>query len=446
MKSKYFHTIVFVFLCLSLLLLFHIPDAAGQSQYTLQGTAYNLPIPPNLTGAGLPYLNAGFSFPGYGSISYSPVTMYPSVHTSIPTYLNFPQSFGGLSFLNLGSPVSNLSFAGLPYGFGFQYPVRPVTKPTSTQEDIDHIGQFNFKVEIEGVYVGQFKNVEGLDSETEVVEYQTVDDLIWRKRPGRVKNSNITLREGVGLDSPPAEMADQTLNDFFSQWRQDILAGIVEGKKGAVVLYNREGKEILRYNIFGAWPSKWKGFSLDGKGNDVQVEEVTLVVQEIDPEIKKYSTHNLPHPNTNYELYLGDERLAVFEDASILTEPATEVIEYKDGDPTEGIPEYISLDGVHKILGKRPGRSKYANILLKRGYLDSGVLWEWYESIAKGAVAGIHKVGSVVVSKPGSIEPLGRYNFFEAWPSKWKGFTLDGKGNDVNVEEIELAVEKIERD
>ena len=38
-----------------------------------------------------------------------------------------------------------------------------------------------------------------------------------------------------------------------------------------------------------------------------------------------------------------------------------------------------------------------------------------------------------------------RYNFFEAWPAKWKGFTLDGKGNDVNVEEIELAVEKIER-
>jgi hypothetical protein len=32
-----------------------------------------------------------------------------------------------------------------------------------------------------------------------------------------------------------------------------------------------------------------------------------------------------------------------------------------------------------------------------------------------------------------------RYNFFEAWPSKWKGFTLDGKGTDVAVEEIEFA-------
>ena len=32
--------------------------------------------------------------------------------------------------------------------------------------------------------VGGFKNVEGLDSTTEVVEYQDGDDMILRKRPG----------------------------------------------------------------------------------------------------------------------------------------------------------------------------------------------------------------------------------------------------------------------
>ena len=31
--------------------------------------------------------------------------------------------------------------------------------------------------------------------------------------------------------------------------------------------------------------------------------------------------------------------------------------------------------------------------------------------------------------------------FFEAWPCKWKGFDLDGKGTDAVVEEIELSVE-----
>ena len=28
---------------------------------------------------------------------------------------------------------------------------------------------------------------------------------------------------------------------------------------------------------------------------------------------------------------------------------------------------------------------------------------------------------------------------FEAWPCKWKGFSLDGKGTDVAVEEVSVA-------
>ncbi len=35
----------------------------------------------------------------------------------------------------------------------------------------------------------------------------------------------------------------------------------------------------------------------------------------------------------------------------------------------------------------------------------------------------------------------GSYNFFEAWPSKWKGFSLDGKGNDTAIETVEIAHE-----
>ena len=46
----------------------------------------------------------------------------------------------------------------------------------------DHIGQFNFKMEIDGVTQAAFRNVEGLDSETEVIEYQDGDDMILRKR------------------------------------------------------------------------------------------------------------------------------------------------------------------------------------------------------------------------------------------------------------------------
>jgi phage tail-like protein len=134
----------------------------------------------------------------------------------------------------------------------------------------DHIGQFNFKVEIEGVTVGAFRNVEGLDSETEVVEYQDGDDIILRKRPGRTKYSNLTFKRGY------------VNTDELWQWRKKVIEGKVERKSGSVILCADDGTEVMRYNFFEAWPCKWKGFSLDGKGNDVTVEEVEMAVEKIE--------------------------------------------------------------------------------------------------------------------------------------------------------------------
>ena len=131
----------------------------------------------------------------------------------------------------------------------------------------DHIGQFNFRVEIDGVTQAAFKAVEGLDSETEVIEYQDGDDLFLRKRPGRTKYSNIVLKRGY------------VSTDELWQWRKRVMEGKVERKSGSIVLNNDKGDEVMRYNFFEAWPCKWKGFSLDGKGTDVAVEELEFVVE-----------------------------------------------------------------------------------------------------------------------------------------------------------------------
>ena len=104
---------------------------------------------------------------------------------------------------------------------------------------------------------------------------------------------------------------------------------------------------------------------------------------------------------------------------------------------------FLYRDGDDLILRKRPGRTKYGNITLKKGYLATLLLYDWRQGIVSDAVA--KKKGRIaLVNDEGQV--ILRYNFFEAWPSKWKGCTLDGKGNDVFVEEIELAVEKLERE
>lgn len=134
----------------------------------------------------------------------------------------------------------------------------------------DHIGGFNFAVEIDGVTQAAFKNVEGLDSETEVIEYQDGDDIVLRKRPGRTKYSDITLKRGYVNTS---ELWD---------WRKKVMDGTVNRKSVSIILRNDKGDEVMRYNLFECWPSKWKGFSLDGKGTDVAVEEITFVVERLD--------------------------------------------------------------------------------------------------------------------------------------------------------------------
>ena len=131
------------------------------------------------------------------------------------------------------------------------------------RREFDHIGNFNFKVEIEGVTQGAFRNVEGLDSETEVVEFQDGDDIILRKRPGRTKYSNIVLKWGITDD-------------------REVIDRLVERKSGSIILAADDGSEIMRYNFYEAWPCKWKGFTLDGKGTDVNVEEMELAVEKIE--------------------------------------------------------------------------------------------------------------------------------------------------------------------
>ena len=135
---------------------------------------------------------------------------------------------------------------------------------------IDHIGHYNFKVEIEGVTQAAFKNVEGLDAETEVIEYQDGDDIVLRKRPGRTKYSNIVLKRGY------------VASDELWKWRETVIKGKVERKSGSIILCNDTGNEVMRYNFFEAWPCRWKSLELNADAPGTLVEEIEIAVEKIE--------------------------------------------------------------------------------------------------------------------------------------------------------------------
>jgi phage tail-like protein len=104
-------------------------------------------------------------------------------------------------------------------------------------------------------------------------------------------------------------------------------------------------------------------------------------------------------------------------------------IEYREG-------------GDNRTVRKLPGMTKYPNIVLKWGLTDSDELYKWWKNIMNGKVD--RRNGSIILLDTEGNEKV-RWNFFNAWPTKWDGPDFNAKGNDVAIETLELANEGTER-
>ena len=140
----------------------------------------------------------------------------------------------------------------------------------SRRGDLDHMGAYNFSVEIQGVQAGYFKGVDGINAEIEVIEFQDGDDLTLRKRPGRSKFGDVTLKKGY------------IVTPDLQEWWKNARAGQYDRRDISIILHDNAGNEVRRWNLYGCWPKAWKINAMDGKGNDVVTEEITFVVEEME--------------------------------------------------------------------------------------------------------------------------------------------------------------------
>jgi len=108
----------------------------------------------------------------------------------------------------------------------------------------------------------------------------------------------------------------------------------------------------------------------------------------------------------------------------------TEVIETREG-------------GNNTTVYKLPGKTTYSEITLKWGLTGSKLLWDWRQQIVDGNV--VRKNGSIVVFDLGNHTEVARWNFVNAWPTKWEGPAFNAKGNDLSIDTLVLAHEGITR-
>lgn len=136
-----------------------------------------------------------------------------------------------------------------------------------------------------------------------------------------------------------------------------------------------------------------------------------------------------PYRNFNFVVEIDGIKQAGFSDCSGFG-ASTDPIEYREG-------------GENTTVRKMPGVTKYPNITLKWGITDSRELYDWYRDIVKGKV--VRKTGSIVLYDLDGITEKVRWNFVNAWPTKWDGPDFSAKANDIAIETLELAHEGIER-
>ncbi len=132
---------------------------------------------------------------------------------------------------------------------------------------------FQFMVEIDGIDNARFQEVGGIDATTDMIEYREGGDILGpRKFPGMTKHSNLSLKRGFSDDKR------------LFKWFEDVMTGRTEKirKNISVVQLDMAGKEVLRWNLFSAFPVKYTAASYNAKGNELSIEALEIAYERIE--------------------------------------------------------------------------------------------------------------------------------------------------------------------
>ena len=125
---------------------------------------------------------------------------------------------------------------------------------------------FNFAVEIEGLLVGGFAEVSGLESEIQIEDYQEggVNGFVHRL-PGRTSHANLVLRHGL------------TAISTLWNWYYGTTQGIIRRKNGTIMLLDPRQIPVMWWNVRNALPVRWTGPTFNAASDEVGFETLELV-------------------------------------------------------------------------------------------------------------------------------------------------------------------------
>ncbi|MCX9025056.1 MAG: phage tail protein [Candidatus Methanoperedens sp.] len=137
-----------------------------------------------------------------------------------------------------------------------------------------------------------------------------------------------------------------------------------------------------------------------------------------------------PYRNARFLLEIDGIKQAGFSDVTI-PDTSSDPVEYREGNEDT-------------TVRKLPSLTKYGNVTLKWGTTDSLELYNWRKLVVQGKMKDARKNVAIILQDEEG-KAAARWEFKQAWPSKYSSPTLSGKGNDVAIETLEIVHEGMER-
>ena len=129
---------------------------------------------------------------------------------------------------------------------------------------VDPYTNYAFRIEIDGIVQGHFRECTGLSSTIDVVEHSEGGVGHIFKLPGRTKFANIILKWGL------------TDSHELYDWHRTAVDGKVDRRSGSVVQLDPTGTEKVRWNFVAGWPSKWDGPAFNTGASEISVETLEI--------------------------------------------------------------------------------------------------------------------------------------------------------------------------
>ncbi|WP_298902841.1 phage tail protein [uncultured Psychroserpens sp.] len=136
-----------------------------------------------------------------------------------------------------------------------------------------------------------------------------------------------------------------------------------------------------------------------------------------------------PLPNFRFEVDLGTKLKGVaFQEVSGM-DVENQIIEYRKSNS-----KLFSTE-------KMPGIVKYGNVTMKRGVvLNDRTFWDWHAEIAMNTIKR-RTVTIKLLDEKGSVTM--KWTLHNAWPTKITSTDLKSDGNEVAIDSLEIAHEKL---